>query len=168
MRYLNLVILLWPILTFAKIDCQNIEKYKMALSVHGSNWLNAVTTKTPAGGPYLKKELKCKGVCRIVQSKKTFVKYEPKHPDANTEGYVEYPEISKTKEHAAATTFARALQAISHQCWKQVNFADNESSFVVDYKSGTIKSDIFNFDSHSMLVSWVREDKNGNQHILNF
>jgi flagellar basal-body rod protein FlgC len=163
-----ILILLMPFSVSAKINCNNLEKYKMALAVHGSNWLNANTTRTSTGGPYLVKKLECHGNCQIVQDKKTYVKYIPKHPDANAEGYVEYPEISKLKEHAAVTTFARALQATALYCKKKVTIADNDNSFVVDYKSGPIKSDIFNFDSRSMLVSWVREEKQGKTHIINF
>ncbi len=168
MKYLALPILLISISSFGSVDCKNVEKYQLALSVHASNWSNFITTRTPSGGCYKYKEVMCRGTCNVIETKKSLMKFEPGHPDANREGYVEYPDISKEKEHAAITTYAKALQALSHQCPSRVNFVDNTNSFIAEYKLGFVKSDIFNFDSQSMLVSWVRENADGVSQILNF
>ena len=172
MKYITLFIILSPLASFANVggnmDCKNIEKYQLALSVHASNWSNSITTRTPSGGTYKYKEILCKESCNVIESKKTFMKFEPGHPDANKEGYVEYPDISKDKERAALTTYAKAIQALSHRCPNKMSFVDNSDSFAAEYKSGFVRSDIFNFDSRSMLVSWVRESADGVSQILNF
>ena len=172
MKYITLFILLTSLTSFANssgnMDCKNIEKYQLALSIHASNWSNAITTRTPNGGSYKYKEILCKESCSVIENKKSFMKFEPGHPDANKEGYVEYPDISKDKERAAISTYAKALQALSHHCLNKMIFVDSSDSFAAEYKSGFVKSDIFNFDSKSMLVSWVRENADGASQILNF
>jgi len=98
------------------------------------------------------------------------LKYEPNHPDANNEGYVEYPVIVADTERAAISTYAKALQGLSHTCRQSFDsiFDNGPSSLALDYKSGTIRSDIFNFNSNSKVVSWVRKYKDGKSQILNF
>ena len=168
MKYFFMIFIFAPLSCLAEMPCKNIEKYQMALSVHASNWSNAISTRTPNGGTYKYKEILCKEKCEIIESKRSFMKFEPGHPDANKEGYFEYPDISKEKERTAIAAYARALQALSHQCKDKISFVDTSSSFVAEYKSGFVISDIFNFDAQAKLISWVRESATGASQILNF
>ncbi|WP_088362412.1 flagellar basal body rod protein FlgC [Bacillus cereus] len=80
-----------------------------------NNLANMNTTRTNSGGPYKRQtvvfEEKKKfddvlnqeigngvQVKQIVQDNNTRLVYDPEHPDANEEGYVEYPEINVTSE----------------------------------------------------------------------
>ncbi len=59
------------------------------------NILNVNTTRTIDGGAYkpLVVELCSDGFCKSRSVENPILKYDPKHPDANTEGYVAYPNI---------------------------------------------------------------------------
>lgn len=90
------------------------------LNVIGSNLANMETTRTPEGGPYQKKSVvfrpggdgfeghldksmgrKTGGVSasRIVSDQDGIKRvYEPSHPDADEDGYVEKPDISLVEQ----------------------------------------------------------------------
>ena len=168
MKFLIFLLFAFPLVSHAQSKCGNLKKYQLALSIHASNWTNSVTTRTPEGGPYKIKRLLCSPTCKIINEIKIFEKYEPDHPDANKDGYVTYPDIDKEKERAAISTYAKALKLIASKCSDNVELISNNSSFSAEYKSGDIKLDIFNFTKDEKVVSWVREDKEGHSHILNF
>jgi flagellar basal-body rod protein FlgC len=97
-----------------------------------SNLANVRTTRTPEGGPYkrldplfeaidierlqgtpsLSKGVSLVNVQRIVEDKRpgTMV-YEPGHPDANANGYVEYPNVNAVEEMVNMITASRAYEA---------------------------------------------------------
>ncbi|MCB0349530.1 MAG: hypothetical protein KDD37_11890 [Bdellovibrionales bacterium] len=151
---------------FANPHCDLLDKSSIALSVHASNWANAITTRTPEGGPYKYQSLVCNPNCEVVHEEKTILKYEPNHPDANQNGYVNYPMIDKEKEAAAMTSFAQMIRLLSKRCAK-TKIDDNASSALIRYKTGKIKFDTFNFDQNNNLRSWVRETKDGMSSIVN-
>jgi len=155
-----------PVLTLA--DCSDINKFKLGLSVHGSNWVNATTTKTPAGGPYIPKAVQCNQSCQIIEVPTFFMRYEPKHPDANTHGYVQYPDIDKEKERAAIASYAKSIDLVSAKCNSKILTVSNDDSLLIKYINDEIKADIFNFDKSNKVISWIREDKSGKTQILNF
>jgi flagellar basal-body rod protein FlgC len=101
-----------------------------------SNIANVNTTRTPAGGPYRRKEV----IFAAMPSDKTFheelvaqekddgtrhvkvvgvvedsrapkMKYDPGHPDANEEGYVELPNIDVVEEVTNMMIAKRSFEA---------------------------------------------------------
>ncbi len=84
-----------------ELFCQDINVLLQKLDVSSNNLANINTTRVASGGPYQKKIIKSckKGHCETHPHKKsTILRYEPKPPAANTEGYVAYPNISEAEE----------------------------------------------------------------------
>jgi flagellar basal-body rod protein FlgC len=98
-----------------------------------ANMANAETTRTPDGGPYRRKEVVFAGtssspfqlvfsgmqgsrlpVVRIQDvvedSTPPVMRYQPGHPDANSEGYVAYPAINPIQEMVDLMGASRAYQ----------------------------------------------------------
>ncbi len=95
---------------------------RLRAEIVAGNMANAETTRTPAGGPYRRKQVvfraagsqfgmvlaKAGGtaasaggvrVTDIVEDNRPPVKrYEPGHPDADAQGYVAYPDIDPVEE----------------------------------------------------------------------
>ena len=68
-----------------------------------SNVANVNTTRTAEGGHYKRKFAKnCKnGLCEIaIDEAAPMLKYQPKHPDADKNGYVAYPNFNLESEKA--------------------------------------------------------------------
>ncbi len=166
MKLILLFILIVPAMTNA--NCTDLNKFKLGLEVHASNWANARTTRTPEGGGYKFKSLNCQKNCKIVEEEKFYLKYEPDHPDTNTNGYVKYPVIEKEKERAAITAYAKSIHMLASSCKSKVTTVKNTDSLLIKYKLADVRHDIFNFDKSNKVVSWIREDINGKSHILNF
>ena len=97
------------------IFCQNLNILYQRIDVISSNIANAQTTRTAAGGPYIRKLAQnCKnGFCDIVEDKDpTFLRYKPKHPDANKNGYVVYPNINLRKEESDRLFWNRVFETV--------------------------------------------------------
>ena len=97
------------------ISGSGMSAHKTFLEVTSNNIANQKTTRTENGGPYqrqavsfqemkdfdnaFKKEMgKGVEVDQIHQDDNVEIVYDPEHPDANEEGYVEYPAINQTAE----------------------------------------------------------------------
>jgi flagellar basal-body rod protein FlgC len=105
--------------------------------VIAANMANSDTTRTPEGGPYRRKQVVFSStpaspfrmmlvgaggndassatasvrVSRVVDDPTPPVmRYEPGHPDANSEGYVAYPDINPVQEMADMMDAVRAYQ----------------------------------------------------------
>ncbi|HOD76236.1 MAG TPA: flagellar basal body rod protein FlgC, partial [Syntrophorhabdaceae bacterium] len=101
--------------------------------IAASNLANVQTTNTEEGGPYRKKDVvfkaadvsddksfsgtlskKVEGVeiDSVKESDKPFqLVYNPSHPDANSEGYVTFPNVNLMEEMTDMTAAARAYEA---------------------------------------------------------
>ncbi|MCX8084752.1 MAG: flagellar basal body rod protein FlgC [Calditerrivibrio sp.] len=100
-----------------------LSAQRIRVNVISSNLANVNTTKTETGEPYRRKDLifkevlegKYKGgvvVEKIVEDKKPFVlKYDPGHPDANEEGYVQYPNVNPIEEMVNMIEASRSYEA---------------------------------------------------------
>lgn len=103
--------------------------------VVASNLANAETTRTPGGGPYQRQEVVF-GAARVTRptfgdafdsaadnavrgvevvnvvtdSTPPVRRYDPSNPDANAQGYVEYPAINPAEETVDLLEAARAYQ----------------------------------------------------------
>lgn len=105
------------------------ERTRMNLT--SSNLANAKTTRTEEGGPYRRRdpvftavpgnerfETELDGALRAVEVTEVIedpedprLEYDPSHPDANPEGYVEMPNVNPVEEMVNMMTAARAYEA---------------------------------------------------------
>lgn len=100
-----------------------LSAQRIRINVISSNLANANTTRTETGEPYKRKGLIFKEVLdgefkggvkvdSIVEDKKPFVlKYDPGHPDANEEGYVQYPNVNPIEEMVNMIEATRSYEA---------------------------------------------------------
>lgn len=116
-----------------QINTSGLNLERLKLDVISSNITNVNTTRTPDGGPYLKKNVSFEESIKREQSyftglsnNKSFgvrstgiveneenirLVYEPDHPDANEEGYVAYPNVDMADEMIDLITTMRAYDA---------------------------------------------------------
>ena len=116
-----------------QINTSGLNLERLKLDVISSNITNANTTRTPDGGPYLKKVVTFEESIKRQQSyftglptSKSFgvrstgiveneenirIAFEPDHPDANEEGYVSYPNVDMADEMIDMMTTMRAYDA---------------------------------------------------------
>lgn len=116
-----------------QINTSGLNLERLKLDVISSNITNVNTTRTPDGGPYLKKTVSFEESIKREQSyftglqnNKSFgvrstgiveneenirLVYEPDHPDANEEGYVAYPNVDMADEMIDLITTMRAYDA---------------------------------------------------------
>jgi len=124
------------------ITATGLSAQRQRIEVISSNLANAGATRTADGGPYRRKDLVFESttpdsafsqafgsalgmepeagvrVVGIFEDATPFVrKYEPNHPDADTEGYVLYPNVNPIEEMvnllSATRSFEANTQAIS-------------------------------------------------------
>ncbi len=121
------------ILNSFKISSSALKAQSIRLNTISSNLANIETTSTPEGGPYKKKSVyfqstplsfkeqlnaQVKGnlqgveVTKIIEDNKPARKtYNPSHPDADENGYVEMPNISVLEEMVDMMSATRSYQA---------------------------------------------------------
>ncbi|HKB77999.1 MAG TPA: flagellar basal body rod protein FlgC [Myxococcales bacterium] len=82
------------------ISAEGMARQQAFLEVIAKNIANAQTTRTPEGGPY-KREVAvdgAQGLEAVQDSSKGRVVYDPGHPDADADGFVEYPNVDIDRE----------------------------------------------------------------------
>ena len=107
-----------------RISASGLSAERLRMDVISSNIANMNTTRTENGGAYRRKvaifqenyekELGMLGVkaVRIEEDKSDMrLEYNPTHPDANEEGYVEYPNVDILVEKTDLMTATRAYEA---------------------------------------------------------
>lgn len=121
------------ILNSFKINGSALKAQSIRLNTISSNLANVETTSTPEGGPYkkksvyfqtkplnfkdqlnssLKKSTQGVEVKKIVEDQSPPRKvYNPSHPDANEDGYVEMPNISVLEEMVDMMSATRSYEA---------------------------------------------------------
>ncbi len=121
------------ILNTFKISGSALAAHSVRLNTISSNLANVETTSTPEGGPYrkksvyfqssplnfkaqldanLKKSLQGVEVTRIIEDPSPPRKvYNPSHPDAGEDGYVEMPNISVLEEMVDMMSATRSYEA---------------------------------------------------------
>lgn len=120
-------------LDILRISSSGLKAQRTRMEVIAGNLANVHTTETEEGGPYRKKEVvfmatevsdeknfgsllskKIEGVKvdYIDESSKPFQKvYDPNHPSADAEGYVDLPNVSLMEEMTDMTAASRAYEA---------------------------------------------------------
>lgn len=114
-----------------EVAASGLSAERSRMNITAGNLANARTTKTAEGGPYKRLDpvfeakplnptshdavLRKVETVRLAevrpdQSPGTMV-YEPGHPDANAEGYVEYPNVNTVTEMVNMMTASRAYEA---------------------------------------------------------
>ncbi len=92
---------------------------KRRMEVISNNLANINTTRTEQGGPYKKQEVVLQSnkglagvrVVGLVERNSYRLVYDPDHPDADTDGYVRYPDINLVEEWTKMITASRSYEA---------------------------------------------------------
>ncbi len=117
------------------ISASALTAERSRMNLIASNLANALTTRTPEGGPYKRKDamfaamsmenpfstmLDLKGqpdtkggeVMEIMEDNNLpRLQYEPGHPDSNFQGYVAYPNVNVAVEMTDVISATRAYEA---------------------------------------------------------
>lgn len=119
-----------------RVSSSGMAAQRTRMNTISSNIANINTTRSPEGGPYRRKDVMfeampdAKSFGDIIMSsdprsdvqrvqvtdvisdtKPPLLKYEPDHPDANSEGYVAYPNINHMEEMANMIMATRLYEA---------------------------------------------------------
>ena len=108
---------LHKVATDKEIDlyCQRLNILYQKLEAITSNMAYVNTTRTSKGGPYKRKIITdChEGYCKEIEdSRESILKYMPKHPDANSNGYVAYPNIHLEEEQVDMNKWTSVFENI--------------------------------------------------------
>ncbi len=108
------------------ISASGLEAQRIRMNIIAGNLANAQSTHTPEGGPYRRKDVvfseildsmtgKDPGevqVSEIIEDQRPFqVVYDPQHPDANAEGYVQLPNVNLLEEMVNMMSASRSYEA---------------------------------------------------------
>jgi flagellar basal-body rod protein FlgC len=111
------------------LSASGLTAQRQRLNVIAENLANAQVTRTPQGGPYLRKNVILEtepmedfgsllesptkvAVTDIVQSREGLTQeYDPSHPDANAEGMVTWPNVNPVTEMVSLVLASRAFDA---------------------------------------------------------
>ena len=114
-----------------EVAASGLSAERSRMNLIAGNLANARTTKTEAGGPYKRldpvftatplrsatqdpvmRKVQMVGIAEIKQDQTPgALVYEPGHPDANADGYVEYPNVNVVTEMVNMMTASRAYEA---------------------------------------------------------
>jgi flagellar basal-body rod protein FlgC len=116
-----------------EVSASGLSAERTRMNTIASNLANSHTTRTADGGPYKRIDpvfeaqlldqtqgisseasgsVSLVHVSKIVQdSRQGQMVYEPGHPDANAQGYVEYPNVNVVEEMVNMLTASRAYEA---------------------------------------------------------
>lgn len=116
-----------------QINTSGLNLERLKLDIISSNIANVNTTRTPDGGPYLKKEVNFEESIKKQKSyltnkvinksfgvhatdieedaENTKLVFEPDHPDADVDGYVAYPNMDMADEMIDLITTLRTYDA---------------------------------------------------------
>jgi flagellar basal-body rod protein FlgC len=113
------------------IATSGLRVQRTRMTVTASNIANAQTTRTAEGGPYrrrdpvfhaqrvakpfassLERSLRSVEVDSIASDpREPVTRYLPHHPDANAEGYVDFPNVNLVEEQANLASSSRSFEA---------------------------------------------------------
>ena len=115
-----------------EVAASGLSAERIRMNTIAANLANARTTRTAQGGPYKRIDPMFEAVAlerargrmigttgvsqvrvsRVVEDTRPGqMVYEPGHPDANPEGYVEYPNVNAVEEMVNMITASRAYEA---------------------------------------------------------
>ena len=107
-----------------RISASGLSAERLRMDVISSNVANVKTTRTENGGAYVRKvatfqenydeKLGLLGVKAVsIENDKSDLRrvYEPNHPDADAEGYVEYPNVDLLVEMSDLISASRSYES---------------------------------------------------------
>jgi flagellar basal-body rod protein FlgC len=82
------------------VSAEGMGRQQQFLEVISANLANAEVTRTPEGGPYRRQvAVAGAGGARVVEDPRPGRRvYDPGHPDADPDGFVDYPNVDVTTE----------------------------------------------------------------------
>lgn len=108
------------------ISASGLEAQRVRMNTIAGNLANAQSTHTPEGGPYRRKDVVFSEILNsmtgkgsgevqvrdIIEDQRPFqVVYDPQHPDANAEGYVQLPNVNLLEEMVNMMSASRSYEA---------------------------------------------------------
>ena len=113
------------------IAASGLSAQRVRLAVTASNIANAETTRTPEGGPYKRRDpvfhsesttgpfssridhaMRKVDVQRIaVDDSPSITRFDPSHPDAGDDGFVEMPNVNVIREMSNLMSASRSFEA---------------------------------------------------------
>lgn len=115
------------LLSAVNVNSSGLTAQRQRVEIVSENLANAQTTRTKEGGPYRRKDvifttksfagemnsaLQGVEVSEIIQDKTAFERrFEPEHPDADAQGYVQYPNVNVMTEMANMMNASRSYEA---------------------------------------------------------
>ena len=113
------------------IAASGLSAQRLRLAVTASNIANAETTRTPGGGPYQRRDpifrsessvgpfssrldraIRQVDIKRIaLDDSPSITRFDPGHPDANEEGFVEMPNVDIVREMSNLMSASRSYEA---------------------------------------------------------
>lgn len=118
------------LITALRINTSGLTAQRQRVEVSSSNLANSETTRTAEGGAYRRKDVVFQTtsfgqtyeaanggasgveVAGIVDDMRDFDRrFEPGHPDADGQGYVNYPNVNSMEEMANLVQAARSFEA---------------------------------------------------------
>ncbi|HYR85221.1 MAG TPA: flagellar basal body rod protein FlgC [Terriglobia bacterium] len=113
------------------VNASGLTAQRKRVEISSSNLANSQTTRTLEGGPYRRQQVVLETtsfeqslgnalvdgaqgveVSQVLEDTRPFDRrYEPGHPDADSEGYVLYPNVSSLEEMATLMSASRSYEA---------------------------------------------------------
>lgn len=108
------------------ISASGLEAQRVRMNIIAGNLANAQSTHSPEGGPYRRKDVvfseildsvsgKGSGevqISGIIEDQRPFqMIYDPQHPDADAEGYVQLPNVNLLEEMVNMMSASRSYEA---------------------------------------------------------
>ena len=160
-----------PSTTAPAFNCSDLRRATLRLSAHASNLANINTTHTATGGPYKPLEVTCTiggAFCNVEARELVKRVYDPKHPDADTNGYVQYPAISIGNEYAGFNSAAAEVKALATLGVCKSQILDQGSLAIVKYHSDfEVVTDTIQFKD-GRVESWTRQTREGKMQSFSF
>lgn len=153
-------------------NCSDLRRATLRLSAHASNLANLNTTQSATGGPYKPLEVTCSiggAFCSVEAHKLSKRVYDPKHVDADANGYVEYPALNAGNEIAGFNTAAAEVKALATLgvCGSQI--LDQGSLIIVKYnRDFEVTTDTIQFKADGRVDSWTRQSREGKMQSFSF
>lgn len=118
------------LMTALRINSSGLTAQRQRVEVSSTNLANSETTRTPEGGAFRRKDVVFQTVtfgqtfeaenggsagvevAAIVDDQRPFDRrFMPEHPDADKDGYVDYPNVNSMEEMANLVSAARSYEA---------------------------------------------------------
>ena len=155
------------------LDCNDLYRAQQRVLVHATNLANSNSTRTDDGTVYRVRRLDCTSdPCQIISEVKTKTKYAPGHPDANSDGYVTFPDINPIRERAGLNAAARELRLLAKaSVCPQIKLGlDSVTEISLDFTDAAqpLKREKLSFSDRQEVSSWSRVYQSGQEETLTF